>query len=95
MALTVMWSSRAIGHYDQVLVYLSSVWGKTVVRDFINKVDKKVTSISTHPGIGRRSEQRAGVRGTVIVAQNVLYYETHEEMIKIQALQNPAQNPFR
>ena len=99
MALKIKWASPALKDYTRVLTYLSSEWSNMAARSFADKVDRKVSSVSFNPGIGRKSEQQPPVRRFVITQQNLLYYKVKKDVIKILALfdtrRDPAQNPFR
>ena len=98
MACKIEWTGTALNEYIRTLAYLSSGWGRRSVYSFADKVDRKASSVSFNPGIGRKSGRDPDVRRFVISRQNLLYYEVKEGTVIILALfdtrQNPSKNRF-
>ena len=98
MAFKINWAPAALNDYMQVLTYLTSTWEKGSANSFVDKVDKKASSVSSNPGIGRMCGQEPNVRRFVITSHNLLYYKANQETIEIVAVfdtrQNPSKNRF-
>ncbi|HEY4150445.1 MAG TPA: type II toxin-antitoxin system RelE/ParE family toxin [Chitinophagaceae bacterium] len=93
MAVEVVWAKSASMEYMQVLIYLSTEWGDTVVNDFIKKLERKIVAIVANPGIGRIAGPGKNTRSVVITPHNRLYYEVGNGAIRILAIFNTRRHP--
>ena len=54
MALKIRWTTRADIKLDQLIIYLESEWGESVVKAFMSKLYDFLEILSEFPEIGSR-----------------------------------------
>jgi len=81
--MTVIWSSKALKSYDQVLAYLTSEWGNTSVQKFMDEVERVILLISKNPSMFRRSVRHENIRIGYLTKQNSLVYRLKAKEIEL------------
>lgn len=87
------WSERAITDLDRIIDYLLYRWSEKEVKNFAQKLDKRLVLISANPRLFPKTSRRKNVRRSVLTKHTVIYYETSTDTIKIVALFDPRQRP--
>ena len=49
MALTIIWSPKALNNFHDILSYLEESWNQIVIKDFVYKTDNLIHQISLYP----------------------------------------------
>lgn len=93
MALTIIWSPRALENFHEVVSYLNKNWNTKVVRDFVSRTEKVIGLISEHPEIFRQITDRNPVREALITKHNLLLYQIREEQVLLLAIFDTRQHP--
>jgi plasmid stabilization system protein ParE len=83
MIMDVIWSSKALKSYDQVLAYLTSEWGKASVQKFMDEVEKVILLISQNPYMNKRSVRHKNIRIGYLTKQNSLVYRVKSKEIEL------------
>lgn len=89
----LQWSERATLDLQNVIAYLQENWTEKEVRNFVRKLDKRLTLISANPRLFPMSNKKNNVRRSVLTKQTVIYYETSTDVIKIVTLFDTRQDP--
>ena len=63
MALNIRWTTRADIKLDQLIIYLESEWGESVVKAFMRKLYDFLEILSEFPEIGSMQYPEKGIRG--------------------------------
>jgi plasmid stabilization system protein ParE len=87
MAINIRWSPQAIADLERIIAYLENEWGDKVVREFVENLDKKLTSITLMPEMYPESEMKSGVRRCLLTKHNALYYRVINNEIEIEAIE--------
>jgi plasmid stabilization system protein ParE len=63
MALKIRWTTRADIKLDQIITYLESEWGESVVQAFMRKLYDFLEILSEFPEIGSMQYPEKRIRG--------------------------------
>ena len=63
MALNIRWTTRADIKLDQLIIYLESEWGESVVKAFMKRLYDFLEILSEFPEIGSMQYPEKGIRG--------------------------------
>lgn len=72
--MKIIWSNQAKNDYDKVLTYLHENWGINEVKNFIDKTEKVVSLIKSHPQIFTESSRKKNIRKGFVSKHNSLFY---------------------
>lgn len=75
MALIIRWTTRADIKLDQLIIYLESEWGESVVKAFMRKFYDFLEILSEFPEIGSMQYPEKGIRGFAITKQVTIFYK--------------------
>ena len=75
MALSIRWTTRADIKLDQLIIYLESEWGESVVKAFMRKLYDFLEILSEFPEIGSMQYPEKGIRGFAITRQVTIFYK--------------------
>ncbi len=75
MALNIRWTTRADIKLDQLIIYLESEWGESVVKAFMRKFYDFLEILSEFPEIGSMQYPEKGIRGFAITKQVTIFYK--------------------
>lgn len=93
MALPVVWTENAIEDYRLVVDYILQGWPVDIATRFIDKVEKRLETLSVFPNIGIPSSKEDKVKAIVVTEHNKLYYRVTEEFIEVLNLFDTRQDP--
>jgi plasmid stabilization system protein ParE len=75
MALSIRWTTRADIKLDQLIIYLESEWGESVVKAFMRKLYDFLEILSEFPEIGSMQYPERGIRGFALTKQVTIFYK--------------------
>ena len=81
MALNIQWSTRADIKLDQLIIYLETEWGETVVKAFMRKLYDFLELLSEFPEIGSMQYPEKRIRGFTLTKQVSIFYRVDEDQI--------------
>lgn len=93
MAHQVIFKKRFYNNLVSVLNYIEKEWNKKVADDFLEKLDKRISTLKEQPFIGSPSEVVKGVRGILITKHNKLYYKVSGDRIFILNMPDTQKSP--
>ncbi|NJM93510.1 MAG: type II toxin-antitoxin system RelE/ParE family toxin [Cytophagales bacterium] len=89
----IHWSERAVADMQGIIEYLLYQWTEREVRNFVQKLDKRLKLISINPRLFPKTKERKNVRRSVLTKHIVIYYETAADAIRIVTLFDTRQDP--
>jgi len=92
---TVIVSKRAAVRLASLLDYLETEWSEKVKHNFIQKLDRVLKIIASHPHSFEKSELKPDLFRCVVNQYTTLYYQFNEREIKIVSLFDTRMNPGR
>ena len=81
MALNIQWSTRADIKLDQLIIYLETEWGETVVKAFMRKLYDFLELLSEFPEIGSMQYPEKRIRGFALTKQVSIFYRVDDDQI--------------
>ena len=81
MALKIRWTTRADIKLDQLIIYLESEWGDSVVKAFMRKLYDFLEILSEFPEIGSMQYPEKRIRGFALTKQVLLFYRIDDNQI--------------
>ena len=81
MALNIRWTIRADIKLDQLIIYLESEWGESVVKAFMRKLYDFLEILSEFPEIGSMQYPEKGIRGFALTKQVTIFYKIDSNQI--------------
>ena len=78
---------------EHVVDYLEKNWPERVVRNFAEKLERKIEMIRAYPEICKSSEKYFGARECLLTKHNTLYYTIRKEDIYVLTLWDNRQDP--
>ena len=75
MALNIRWTIRADIKLDQLIIYLESEWGESVVKAFMRKFYDFLEILSEFPEIGSMQYPEKRIRGFALTKQVTIFYK--------------------
>ena len=75
MALNICWTTRADIKLDQLIIYLESEWGESVVKAFMSKLYDFLEILSEFPEIGSMQYPEKRIRGFALTKQVTIFYK--------------------
>jgi plasmid stabilization system protein ParE len=81
MALKINWSTRADIKLDQLIIYLQSEWGESVVQAFMRKLYDFLEILSEFLEIGSMQYPEKQIRGFALTKQVSIFYRVDEDQI--------------
>ena len=73
MALNIRWTTRADIKLDQLILYLESEWGESVVKAFMRKLYDFLEILSEFPEIGSMQYPEKRIRGFALTKQVFIF----------------------
>lgn len=99
MAYKIIYKKRFQTKLFKLLDYLRQEWGDNVANSFINRLQKRLNTLSQQPYIGASSIVIKSVRSILITKHNRLYYRIKEDTIEVLNIydtrSNPKKNPYK
>ncbi|HVX26163.1 MAG TPA: type II toxin-antitoxin system RelE/ParE family toxin [Parafilimonas sp.] len=99
MAYKIIYKKRFQTKLFQLLDYLKKEWGDNVANSFINRLQKRLNTLSQQPYIGASSIVIKSVRSILITKHNRLYYRIKDDTIEVLNMydtrSNPKKNPYK
>lgn len=93
MALKVVLSSSAKNTLSDLLVYLENKWSVQVKKEFIKKLDKSISRISSFPKSCPESKEMKGLFKCVVTKQTSIFYRVGSFEIEIVSIFDNRQDP--
>jgi len=81
MALNIRWTTRAGIKLDQLIIYLESEWGESVVKAFMRKLYDFLEILSEFPEIGSMQYPEKRIRGFALTKQVSIFYKIDSNQI--------------
>ena len=81
MALNIRWTTRADIKLDQLIIYLESEWGESVVKAFMRKLYDFLEILSEFPEIGSMQYPKKRIRGFALTKQVTIFYKIDSNYI--------------
>jgi plasmid stabilization system protein ParE len=81
MALKIRWSTRADIKLDQLIIYLQSEWGESVVQAFMRKLYDFLEILSEFPEIGSMQYPEKRIRGFALTKKVSIFYRVDDDQI--------------
>ena len=81
MALKIRWTNRADIKLDQLIIYLESEWGESVVQAFMRKLYDFLEIMSEFPEIGSMQYPEKQIRGFALTKQVSIFYRVDDNQI--------------
>ena len=93
MALNIRWTTRADIKLDQLIIYLESEWGDSVVKAFMRKLYDFLEILSEFPEIGSLQYPEKGIRGFALTKQVSIFYRIDNNEIVLLDFFDNRSNP--
>ena len=81
MALNIRWTTKADIKLDQLIIYLESEWGESVVKAFMRKLYDFLEILSEFPEIGSMQYPEKRIRGFALTKQVTIFYKIDNNYI--------------
>ena len=81
MALEIRWTTRADIKLDQIIIYLQTEWGESVVKAFMRKLYDFLGILSEFPEIGSIQWPDKNIRGFSLTKQVSIFYNIEGDQI--------------
>lgn len=81
MALEIRWTTKADTKLDQLIVYLETEWGESVVKAFMKKLYDFLEILSEFPEIGSMQYEEKRIRGFALTKQVTIFYKVDANQI--------------
>ncbi len=94
MALTIVWTPRAIAGYVAIIEYLETKWTQKEVNSFETQVSAFLQQLSKHPNLLKESEAKEVRRGP-INRLTIVTYRVKEDRLEVLNLRSARQKPLR
>lgn len=91
----LIWSERALSDLKNIIEYLGKNWTQKEIRNFANRLDKRLNLISFNPNLFPKTSRRKNVRRSVLTKHTVIYYKAVNNEVNLITLFDPRQNPRR
>jgi plasmid stabilization system protein ParE len=88
-----MWSNRALADLQNIIDYLTDNWTQREIKNFAQRLDKRLNLISVNPNLFPKTTRRRNVRKSVLTRHTVIYYKRVDNVVTIVTLFDPRQNP--
>lgn len=91
----LLWSERALTDLKNVIDYLTENWTQKEIRNFAQRLDKRLNLISVNPNLFPQTIKRKNVRKSVLTKHTAIYYKTEGNVVTLVTLFDSRQNPKR
>lgn len=88
----VIWSEEAVENLKKIIQYLEENWTEKEIKKFVKKLEKQISIITTQPDSFPKANN-LDVRRSVLSKQTTIYYNVHQEAIRIVTIFDNRQNP--
>lgn len=89
----LMWSERALADLQNTIDYLTDNWTERELRNFAQRVDRRINLIISNPNLFPATAKRKNLRRSVLTKHNVIYYKVENNLITIIAFFDSRQSP--
>jgi plasmid stabilization system protein ParE len=89
----LLWSNKALEDLQSIITYLIENWTQKEIKNFANRLDKRLGLIVNNPKLFPRCAKRKSIRRSVLTKQTMIYYEVNGRAINIVTLFDSRQNP--
>jgi plasmid stabilization system protein ParE len=93
MALSIRWTARADIKLDQLIIYLESEWGESVVKAFMRKLYDFLEILAEFLEIGSMQYPEKGIRGFALTKQVTIFYKIDSKHIILLDIFDNRSNP--
>jgi plasmid stabilization system protein ParE len=90
----VLWSTKAADDLENIINYITKKWSQKEVRNFVQKLDKRILIISVNPKLFPSSRKKRTVRRSVLSKHNSIYYHLSKKTITILRVFDNRQKPI-
>jgi plasmid stabilization system protein ParE len=97
MALTLVWTKRAMEGYDAIVTYLEHHWSDKEVRNFIKESEEFFELLATYPELLQKTTRYKNVyRGPMNKLTIITYrYKVRTQKIEILTVRGARQKPLK
>jgi len=95
MALEIRWTTRADIKLDNLIIYLESEWGDSVVKAFMKKLYDFLEILSEFPEIGTIQYPEKNIRGFTLTKQINVFYKIESDYIVLLDLFDNRSDPIK
>jgi hypothetical protein len=92
MVYEVVYTPQFENDFMKLMDFLIENWSEDIAKQFGNKLDNLIKTLSKMPFIGKKSLQNPLVRGITVTDKNILYYTIMDEQIILISLVDTRQN---
>jgi plasmid stabilization system protein ParE len=89
----ITWSINAKEDLRSVLKYLQQNWPPATLRDFMQKLADKLSTIQQFPELGRTYSDSKSIRSLVLIKQISIYYLYNKKQITVLGLFDTRKDP--
>jgi plasmid stabilization system protein ParE len=82
----LFWSERAEYDLKNIIDYLTTEWSENEVRNFAQRLDKRLELITINPKLFPASKRRKSIRRSVLTRQITIYYHFSIDAVTILTL---------
>ncbi len=97
MALAIVWTTRAIQGFDNIVHYLEQHWTDKEVRNFIHESDEFFTLLSEYPALLQKTSKHKNVYRGPLNKLTVLTYRVkpRKQVIELINIRGARQKPLK
>lgn len=88
----VIWSEEAVENLKKIIHYLEENWTEKEIKKFVQKLEKQILIITIQPDSFPKANN-LDVHRSVLTKQTTIYYNVHQESIRIVTIFDTRQNP--
>lgn len=78
----IIWSEEAFKNLEQIIKYLGENLTEKEIKNFIKKLEKRITIISEYPLIFPSTDRIKNLHKSVLTKQIVLYFQFEDESVR-------------
>jgi plasmid stabilization system protein ParE len=90
MALKIVWTTKAVSGYDEIIEYLNENWGDEEIQNFVRQTQEFLELLSNHPRLLQPTSKKRNVHRGPMNMRTMLTYRVKPrkgliELVNIQA----------
>jgi plasmid stabilization system protein ParE len=89
----ILWSEQALTDLQNILDYLTENWTQRELKNFSQRLDKRINLIRHYPNLFPSSSTKKSIRRSVLTKHTTIYYQVQTQTLKIVTLFDTRQNP--
>lgn len=79
----IIWTTKAVNDLENIINYLRKKWTEREVRNFVQRLDKRILIISINPKLFPYSRKKRNLRKSVLSKHNSIYYYSVKKTVTI------------